>query len=287
MRGFFSALYSVAVTVWVGSMLAIGYLAAPVLFAQLSDRGLAGNLAGAMFTYTAWIGMGCGAYLLLYLLGAKGWRAIQSGVFWIVVLMLALTAAGLLSACSRLLAQLKADALPRQVMESALRSRFATWHGVSSVLYLVQSLLGSCTGGAAGARQGPLALLAARFAACGSLLLGRRFRLAPCRRRRLFDGVVSFGILAPQHQQVADVLNLGTVERRAYLEEQCLAHFPLDAVESQLDQFVGLEATVDLGQHGRRQALLADGDDWFQMVRGGPQGAALGGGDIDHGGIVA
>ena len=41
-----------------------------------------------------------------------------------------------------LLAQLKADALPREVMESVLRSRFATWHGVSSILYLVQSLLG-------------------------------------------------------------------------------------------------------------------------------------------------
>ncbi len=27
-------------------------------------------------------------------------------------------------------------------MESALRDRFATWHGVSSALYLVQSLLG-------------------------------------------------------------------------------------------------------------------------------------------------
>jgi hypothetical protein len=27
-------------------------------------------------------------------------------------------------------------------MESVLRNRFATWHGVSSILYLVQSLLG-------------------------------------------------------------------------------------------------------------------------------------------------
>jgi hypothetical protein len=41
-----------------------------------------------------------------------------------------------------LLAQLKADALPREVMESVLRNRFATWHGVSSILYLVQSVLG-------------------------------------------------------------------------------------------------------------------------------------------------
>ena len=42
------------------------------------------------------------------------------------------------------LAQLKADALPREVMESVLRDRFATWHGISSILYLVQSLLGLC-----------------------------------------------------------------------------------------------------------------------------------------------
>ena len=40
------------------------------------------------------------------------------------------------------LAQLKAEALPREVMESVLRDRFATWHGISSILYLVQSLLG-------------------------------------------------------------------------------------------------------------------------------------------------
>ena len=41
-----------------------------------------------------------------------------------------------------ILAELKVDALPRQVMESALRDRFSTWHGISSGLYLVESLLG-------------------------------------------------------------------------------------------------------------------------------------------------
>ncbi len=141
MRSLASALYNIAVTLWVGSLLAIGYLAAPVLFSQLADRALAGNIAGALFGFTAWIGLGCGTYLLLYLLFAKGWRAIQSGVFWIVLLMLALAAAGHFGV-QPILAQLKADALPRQVMESALRDRFGTWHGVSSVLYLVQSLLG-------------------------------------------------------------------------------------------------------------------------------------------------
>ena len=86
------------------------------------------------------------------------------------------------------------------------------------------------------------------------------------------------------------MLHLGTFERGADFKEEGLAHFPLNAVESQLDQFVGLEAAVDLGQYRRRQALLADGDDGIQVVRGGPQGAALDGaqrgGIFSHDGIV-
>lgn len=136
-----SALYNIAVAVWVGGLLAIGLIAAPVLFTQLADRGLAGNLAGAMFSVMAWVGLGCGIYLILFVVFSKGWRAIKSGVFWIVLLMLALTAAGHFGV-QPILAQLQADALPRRVMETAMRDRFTTWHGVSSALYLVQSLLG-------------------------------------------------------------------------------------------------------------------------------------------------
>jgi len=135
------ALYALAIALWVGGLFAIGYLAAPVLFAQLSDRMVAGNLAGAMFTLVAWAGLACGAYLLLFLLGRKGWRAVKTGVFWIVLAMVLLTIAGHFG-IQPIMAQLKADALPRHVMESALKDRFATWHGISSGLYLLQSLLG-------------------------------------------------------------------------------------------------------------------------------------------------
>jgi hypothetical protein len=141
MRGLASALYSIAIAAWVGGLLAIGFIAAPVVFTQLADRGVAGNLAGAMFTVTAWVGLGCGAYLTLYLMFVKGWRAFRAGVFWIVLLMLGLTVAGHFGV-QPILAQLQADALPRRVMESAMRDRFTTWHGVSSALYVVQTLLG-------------------------------------------------------------------------------------------------------------------------------------------------
>lgn len=135
------ALWFVAITLWVGGLWAIGYIVAPVLFSSLGDRQLAGIVAGKLFSLIGWIGLASSAYLLLFLLLRRGGQAFRSGVFWLVFSM------GLLAAASQfgiqpLMTQLKADALPREVMASVLRDRFAAWHGISSILYLLQSLLG-------------------------------------------------------------------------------------------------------------------------------------------------
>jgi hypothetical protein len=122
-------------------MWAIGYFAAPVLFASLGDRQLAGLVAGKLFALIGWVGLGVSAYLLLFLLARWGMQAVKRSVFWLVLAMALLTAASQFG-IQPLMAQLKADALPREVMASVLRDRFAAWHGISSILYLVQSLLG-------------------------------------------------------------------------------------------------------------------------------------------------
>lgn len=141
MRRVSEALYLVAITLWVGGMWAIGYVAAPVLFSSLGDRQLAGLVAGKLFALIGWIGLGAAAWLLLFLVVRWGGAVFKRAVFWLVVLMALMVAASQFG-IQPLMAQLKADALPREVMESVLRDRFATWHGVSSILYLVQSLLG-------------------------------------------------------------------------------------------------------------------------------------------------
>lgn len=128
-------------TLWVGAMWAVGYLVAPTLFSMLADRTLAGAVAGRLFTFVAWIGLGVSAYLLLFLSVRMGWQAFRSGVFWLVLVLLACTAVGHFG-IQPLMAELKALAWPREVMDSVTRDRFATWHGVSSVLYLIQSMLG-------------------------------------------------------------------------------------------------------------------------------------------------
>ncbi len=141
MRRISEALYLFAITLWIGGLWAIGYIVAPVLFAQLGDRQLAGMLAGKLFVLIAWIGLGAALYLVVFLLSRWGVRAFRLAVFWLVILIAGMAAVQLFG-IQPLIEQLKHAALPREVMESVLRDRFTTWHGVSSILYLVQSLLG-------------------------------------------------------------------------------------------------------------------------------------------------
>lgn len=141
MRKLSEALYFIALTAWVGGMWAIGYLAAPTLFANLGDRQLAGVVAGKLFSMSAWIGLGCAVYLAAFLTVRWGGAVFKSSVFWLVLIMAALTAVSLFG-IQPLMAQLKTEALPREVMASVLKDRFAAWHGISSILYLIQSVLG-------------------------------------------------------------------------------------------------------------------------------------------------
>ena len=130
-----------AVTLWVGGLWAVGYLAAPTLFSNLDDRMLAGMLAGKMFSYIAWVGLVCGGWLLLFRLRRLGGTALKQGFFWIVLVMLLLTLAQQFG-IQPIMQQLKDQAMPKDVMASLFRDRFAAWHGIASVVYLIESLLG-------------------------------------------------------------------------------------------------------------------------------------------------
>ena len=130
-----------SIALWVGGLLAIGYLAAPVLFYSLEDRMLAGMLAGKMFTWMNWVGLVCGSWLLLFRFSRFGGGVFKQTVFWVIVLMLLLTLAQQFG-ISPVMQGLKDQALPKDVMSSLFRDRFQTWHGVSSIVYLMQTLLG-------------------------------------------------------------------------------------------------------------------------------------------------
>jgi hypothetical protein len=141
MRFITEVMQSVAVTLWVGGLWAIGLIVAPLLFHTLSDRSQAGMLAGQFFMAISYLGLGCGAYLLLFRLARFGGQAFSQLFFWSVLLMMALAAVGQFGV-QPIMASLKQQALPSEVMHSIFRDRFAAWHGVSSVLYLIECALG-------------------------------------------------------------------------------------------------------------------------------------------------
>lgn len=128
----------IVLTVWVGSLWAIGYLAAPVLFHALNDRVLAGNVAGEMFRIVNVLGLTCGAVLLLGaamtggLAGLRAWRPIAIGLMMAV-------AAAILFVLQPQMAALKAEAA---AAGAELAPAFGRMHGISSALYLLASLLG-------------------------------------------------------------------------------------------------------------------------------------------------
>lgn len=141
MKYFWGGLANILLVMWVGSLLTLGAIAAPVLFSWLDDKQLAGMLAGKMFVVGAWVGMVAGAFLLLHRLVRDGRTAFKSLFFWLVLLMLLLTLAGHFG-IQPILQNLKDQALPLAVMQSVFADRFSEWHGISRILWIIQSLLG-------------------------------------------------------------------------------------------------------------------------------------------------
>jgi hypothetical protein len=129
-------------SLWAGSVWAVSYLAAPSAFAVL-DSTLAGNVVGIMLTRLAWLSIA-----LAPLLAVLAWRATDLDVKrrrWLVWL------AGAMLACSLvvylglqpMMAAIREAAGPAGVRASPQWGTFAALHGVSQVLYLLESVLGA------------------------------------------------------------------------------------------------------------------------------------------------
>jgi hypothetical protein len=135
--------FRLLILVWVGSALTIGYLVAPTLFATLA-RSTAGDVAARLFRIEAFIGVACGILSLtlsnvLVRRGAAGYRKLR----WLVVGMLVCVLVGyfgLQPFMDALRAQAHAEGL--DLAGSPYAARFGLLHGVSTVFYVVETILG-------------------------------------------------------------------------------------------------------------------------------------------------
>jgi Domain of unknown function (DUF4149) len=120
-----------------GSLWITGYVVAPTLFTML-DRTLAGEVAGQLFTWVAWIVIGAAGALL----------ALERGLLrhagpWVatgIVVVLAIALAGLFGIRPRI-AALKAAQQAGRIAADEFRTDFGLWHALSSTLFLLQSVL--------------------------------------------------------------------------------------------------------------------------------------------------
>jgi hypothetical protein len=131
----------ILLTFWVGGLWAFGYVAVPVLFNMISDRYLAGGIAGRLFSIMSYLGLVCGTLLLISVVYSAGreWRRIWQ--VWVLVAMLLIVVIGEFT-LQPMMQALKAATPGGFVPGSAEAGRFGMLHGISSLLYLATSLLG-------------------------------------------------------------------------------------------------------------------------------------------------
>lgn len=127
---------------WAGSVWAVSYLAAPSAFAVL-DSAQAGNVVAVMLTREAWLAIALAVLLALLVTRSTDLDAGRRRWLWICI--------GAMLACSLVvylglqpvMAAIREAAGPAGVRASPQWGTFAALHGVSQLLYLIETVLGA------------------------------------------------------------------------------------------------------------------------------------------------
>ncbi len=134
----FIGIERVLLTLWVGGLWITGYLVVPTLFALLDDRQVAGLLAGRIFQTMNYVGLGVGTCLLLSVLIRSGEQKLRTWRAWVLITMLLIiTVAAFI--IQPMMQELKTQGLAEGSVQA---TQFGRLHGVSSVLFLINSVLG-------------------------------------------------------------------------------------------------------------------------------------------------
>lgn len=137
-------LFIVIAGLWVGSLLTVGYIVAPAIFSTMTDRQAAGMVAGSIFKLEAYLSLivCIGLMVLANLLVNRGLNQFKL-IRWILLSMLlcSISAAFIFIPWMNTLRD-NALAQGMPVMLSPSATLFGRLHGASSILFMLQSLLG-------------------------------------------------------------------------------------------------------------------------------------------------
>lgn len=124
--------------IWLGAQLALGYVAAPVLFAQL-PRMQAGEIAGVLFSLQAYFGLVVWVLAVVVAYGGPQ-DSVPTGRQRALMVLLWLVLALNEGVVTPVIAALKSGG--SHVLLTLTGGDFGLWHGIASSLYLLASLLG-------------------------------------------------------------------------------------------------------------------------------------------------
>ena len=137
-------LFILVAGLWVGSILTVGYLVAPTIFGTLTDRQVAGVVAGSIFRVEAYLStVVCIVLMVLAnLLVARG--LIQYKIIRLILLGMLLCSVAASFVFIPWMNALRDQALLNgmPVMLSPSADVFGKLHGASSIVFMIQSALG-------------------------------------------------------------------------------------------------------------------------------------------------
>jgi len=125
---------------WAGSLWTIGYVVAPTLFLTLHDSVLAGTIVGSLLRSEAIVCVACGL-LLYFLVKYSPLEAARKRVLFRLIVAMVACAALIFFGLQPVMAQLKEAAGAAGLKGTPQGLRFGILHGVSQLVYLVESVL--------------------------------------------------------------------------------------------------------------------------------------------------
>ena len=125
-------------TLWVGCLWAIGYLAVPMAFINLNNVPLAADYAGQLFFAVNVLGIGCSVVLIITKLIQYKLKVMQSWRFFVLMLMFILSVIFI----AYLLPETNQIRQLSWQTDPSLTEQFNWLHSLSENAYLVLSLLG-------------------------------------------------------------------------------------------------------------------------------------------------
>lgn len=134
-----SSIFKILLSIWVGSLWWM-IVVAMVIFDKVPTVYLAGNLANILFDYIDIFTLVVLFFVNLFLFKKNRWKIFKIDIFWISLFIFLIVLAGMFG-IQPIMENLKNQAMPSEVMESIFADRFAKWHGISSIAYLIKASL--------------------------------------------------------------------------------------------------------------------------------------------------